>query len=77
MPAKKRPSLAAVLGGSQPTATEPPAPSKAVGRRRQGHVQLNVLIPPSLKKACRMKALSEGRDLSAVVADLLHGWLAE
>jgi hypothetical protein len=46
-------------------------------RRAAGHVQLNVLLPESLRKAAKMQALQEDRDLSEVIEGLLRKWLGK
>lgn len=37
-------------------------------------VQLNVAVPAELRKAVQIKALSEDRDVTAVVRELLTRW---
>ena len=54
-----------------------PKPAKKTSRRAAGHVQLNVLLPESLRKAAKMKALQEDRDLSEVIEGLLRKWLGK
>ena len=48
---------------------------KEPSRRSAGHVQLNVLLPESLRKAAKLRALQEDRDLSEVIETLLRRWL--
>ncbi|MBB6016916.1 hypothetical protein HNQ04_002174 [Deinococcus radiopugnans ATCC 19172] len=40
-------------------------------------VQLNVSIPVSLRKAARLKALQEEREIASVVRELLEGWVGD
>jgi hypothetical protein len=49
--------------------------SHSVGRRELGQVQLTVLIPPDLRRLTKAAAIEAGRDMSAVVEELLQGWL--
>ena len=37
--------------------------------------RLTVLLPPRLKKSLRLKAVEEGRDMSAIAADALRAYL--
>ena len=64
-----RPKLGEVLhretAAKVPEQTRPP----------EAMVQLNVSVPASLRKAVRIQALQEGRDVSAVVRELLTEWL--
>lgn len=47
------------------------------GKRKQGHVQLCVLIPPGVRDDLRMGINfdPEKRDLSELVTDLLTAWM--
>lgn len=66
-----RPSLSAVPEQSQ-AATPSVRPNP-----RQTMVQLNVSIPVSLRKAARLKALQEEREIASVVRELLEGWVGD
>lgn len=64
-----RPLLSAVLAQGQAT-TPPVRPNP-----RQTMAQLNVSIPVALRKAARLKALEEERDMASVVRELLEAWV--
>lgn len=70
----KRPKLNQVFKGAEGEASPPtakPAPSKA------DMVQLNVTVSGTLRRAARVKALQEGRELASVVRELLQRWVEE
>ncbi|WP_146009393.1 hypothetical protein [Deinococcus planocerae] len=91
MTRSKRPKLGEVLRGGEPPATaltppsEPPAsqqgrgevsPPPAIENPVEKMVQLNVTVPPELRRAVRIKALQEGVEVSTVVRELLREWLS-
>jgi hypothetical protein len=39
--------------------------------------KITLSIPPDLKRKARVKALLEGRSLSAIVTEMLEKWLRE
>lgn len=68
----RRPKLGEILRPApDPGSTEPRGASASAGRM----VQLNVTVPAELRKAVRMKALSEDRDVTDVVRELLTRWV--
>ena len=74
----KRPSLGQVmeLPAVIPTfADAQPTSARRIGKRSQGWVQLNVLVPKELRQQAKVKALMEERELSEVVAELLRQWV--
>lgn len=66
----KRPPLSNVLGTASLSAREEAQPSG-----RQPMAQLNVSIPVSLRKAVRIKAMEEEKDVASIVQHLLEEWL--
>ncbi len=73
---KHRPALADVLGAAKATARPTPrARGRKPGRRASGAVQVNVLLPADLRLEAKTEAMRLGRDLSAVVEELLRAWL--
>lgn len=69
-----RPKLNAVFRGKADP--EPAAPAqKLTAPDGPDKVQLNVMVSAELRRAARMKALEQGRDLAAVVRDLLTEWV--
>lgn len=90
MTRSKRPKLGEILrGGEQPASAPPPPPQSEASQQGRGEVdtpasveksvekmvQLNVTVPPELRRAVRIKALQEGVEVSAVVRELLQEWL--
>ncbi|WP_216327458.1 hypothetical protein [Deinococcus aestuarii] len=90
MTRSKRPKLGEVLRGGEPvvaapvTTTPPEPPQQGRGevdtpapveKPVEKMVQLNVTVPPELRRAVRIKALQEGVEVSAVVRELLQAWL--
>lgn len=76
----KRPKLGQVLRGQQesPTAVSaPPAvsPAPATAPDAEKMVQLNVNVPESLRRALRIKALQQGKEVNAIVRTLLQEWI--
>lgn len=57
--------------------TKPADTPPGEGKRRQGHIQLSVLIPPGVRDDLRMGINfdPDKRDLSELVTDLLTEWL--
>lgn len=75
----KRPKLNAVFSGdavSKPARDEPPvaAPEPVAAERM---VQLNVVVPETLRRQIKIKALQTGQDMNTVVKGLLLAWLEE
>ncbi|MEF2277000.1 hypothetical protein V3W47_01740 [Deinococcus sp. YIM 134068] len=69
----KRPRLGEVLRGTPaPPAEVVPASTKEKAGKM---VQLNVTVPAELRKAVRLKALQEDRDVAEVVRELLTRWV--
>lgn len=64
----KRPPLSTILRTDTSPAS-PPVPS------RQPMAQLNVSIPVSLRKAVRIKAMEQEKDVASIVQTLLEEWL--
>ena len=64
----RRPPLSAVLGHTA-SAQAP------LGPTRQAMAQLNVSIPVTLRKAVRLKAMEQEKDVASVVQQLLEEWL--
>lgn len=83
MSPEKRPKLTAVFKSGANVSAEVQAgeTSGAASEARAGQnlntVQLNVTVTPELRRAARVKALNEGRDLAAVVRELLQRWVDE
>lgn len=89
MTRSKRPKLGEVLrGGEQPASAPTQLPEPAAPQQGRGEVgaptvekpvekmvQLNVTVPPELRRAVRIKALQEGVEVSTVVRELLQKWL--
>jgi hypothetical protein len=80
MTQSKRPKLGQVLRGQQepPTAVRvppaaPPAPAPAPDSEKM--VQLNVNVPESLRRALRIKALQQGKEVNAIVRTVLQEWI--
>jgi predicted HicB family RNase H-like nuclease len=74
----KRPKLNAVFSGdavSKPIRENPPAAPEPVAAERM--VQLNVLVPETLRRQIKIKALQTGQDMNTVVKGLLTSWLEE
>jgi predicted HicB family RNase H-like nuclease len=68
----QRPSLNTLIGQREPPSQ--PFPPQA---RSRGRIQLNVLIPKTLRMEAKIKAMRQGRDLSDVVEELLTNWVAD
>lgn len=89
MTRSKRPKLGEVLRGGEPPQMAPVTPaSQEDARQGRGEaavpaseapqekmVQLNVTVPPDLRREVRIRALQEGVEVSAVVRKLLQEWL--
>ena len=87
MTRSKRPKLGDILRGEQST----PSPAPILEDTQQGRgeaevptveekpvekmVQLNVTVPPELRRNVRIKALQQGVEVSSVVRELLQEWL--
>ncbi|GGO41288.1 hypothetical protein [Deinococcus humi] len=57
-------------GRGKAQGTPPPVDAPA-----EKMVQLNVTVPPELRRAVRIKALQQGVEVSTVVRQLLQQWL--
>lgn len=69
-----RPKLTAVFKGKgEAEAQSPTSPPTSPDRAQM--VQLNVKVSEELRRAARVKALQEGRDLAEVVRELLREWV--
>lgn len=87
MTRSKRPKLGEILRGGEQPASPPVVPDPAQQGRGEAEapraaektvekmVQLNVTVPPQLRRDVRIKALQEGVEVSTVVRELLQGWL--
>ena len=86
MTRSKRPKLGEVLRGGEPAVPTPAPQPTQQGRGEEvappipeplleKMVQLNVTVPPGLRREVRIKALQEGLEVSTVVRELLQAWL--
>lgn len=51
--------------------------ARRAGRRASGHVQLNVLLPEDLRRAAKIKAMRQDREISEVVEEFLTKWVSD
>lgn len=76
----KRPKLGAVLRGGPANAaqeTKPVPESPKAPQEEAKLVQLNVTVSADLRRAVRIKAMEQDREVAAVVRELLQRWLDE